>query len=68
MSQIVIIVALVAIVGSLGQALFAMSSGHGDPKKMVRSLTLCIVLSVLLFGTLMLAWHFGWIHPHEGSH
>ena len=68
MSQIVIIVALVAIVGSLGQALFAMSSGHGDPKKMVRSLTLRVGLSVVLFGALMLAWHFGWIHPHEGSH
>ncbi len=63
MTQLIVIVVLVAIVGSLGQALFAMSTGHGDPKKMVRSLTLRVGLSVLLFGALMLAWHFGWITP-----
>jgi hypothetical protein len=68
MNQLVIIIVLVAIVGSLGQALFAMSSGHGDPQKMVRSLTLRIGLSVLLFGALMLAWRLGWITPHQGSH
>jgi hypothetical protein len=64
MTQVVVLVVLVAIVGSLGQALFAMSSGRGDSRRMVRALTLRVGLSVLLFGALMLAWHFGWINPH----
>jgi hypothetical protein len=68
MRELIIVVVLIAIVGSLGQALFAMSSGHGDPQKMVRSLTIRVGLSVLLFGALMLAWHLGWIQPHQGSH
>ena len=67
MSSLVILAVLVAIVGSLAQALFAMSSGHGDSRKMVRSLTLRIGLSVVLFGALMLAWYFGLITPHQGS-
>jgi len=62
--QLVIVLVLVAIVASLGQALFAMSSGRGDSRKMVRALTLRIGLSVLLFGALMLAWYFGLISPH----
>jgi hypothetical protein len=62
--QLVIVLMLFAIVASLGQALFAMSSGRGDSRKMVRALTLRIGLSVLLFGALMLAWYFGLISPH----
>ena len=62
--QLVIVLVLIAIVASLGQALFAMSSGRGDSRKMVRALTLRIGLSVLLFGALMLAWYFGLISPH----
>ena len=64
MTQLVIVLVLIAIVASLGQALFAMSSGRGDSRKMVRALTVRIALSVLLFGALMLAWHFGLISPH----
>jgi hypothetical protein len=36
-----------------------------DGRKMVRSLTWRISLSVALFGMLFLAWHLGWIHPHQ---
>jgi len=62
--QFIIVLMLLAIIASLGQALFAMSSGRGDSRKMVRALTLRIGLSVLLFGALMLAWYFGLISPH----
>jgi len=62
--QFIIVLVLLAIIASLGQALFAMSSGRGDSRKMVRALTLRIGLSVLLFGALMLAWYFGLISPH----
>jgi len=62
--QLIIVLVLLAIIASLGQALFAMSSGRGDSRKMVRALTLRIGLSVLLFGALMLAWYFGLISPH----
>ena len=69
MTQLVIVVVLFAIIASLGQALFAMSSGRGDSRKMVRALTLRIALSVMLFGALMLAWYFGLISPHgAGPH
>ncbi len=63
--RIGVLVVLVAIVVSLGSALFHLSSGKGDPKKMVRALTLRISLSVLLFILLMLGWYLGILHPHE---
>jgi len=63
--KILIIVALFAIVGSLGSALFHLSRGKGeeDSRKMARSLTIRIGLSLALFILLMLAWHAGLIKP-----
>jgi len=66
--KILIVVALVGIVSSLGKALFHMSSGgsdHADHSAMMaRALTVRISLSVALFALLMLAWYFGAIRPH----
>lgn len=62
--KILILGVLVAIVASLGSALFHLSSGKGDSKKMVRALTVRIVLSVVLFLLLFVAWYFGLITPH----
>jgi hypothetical protein len=62
--KLIIIAALFAIIASLGQALFSMSSGHGNSARMVRALTLRIGLSVALFAALMLSWYFGLINPH----
>ncbi len=62
--KILVIVMLVAIVGSLGSALFHLSSGKGDSRKMARALTVRIGLSVVLFILLMLAWYNGLISPH----
>jgi len=54
---------LIAIVASLGSALFHLSRS-GDSAKLVRALTVRIGLSLALFVLLMLAWYFGLISPH----
>lgn len=61
---IVILAVIGFVVFSLGQALFAMSSGPDESGKVVRALTRRITMSVVLFVALMLAWKFGWIQPH----
>ena len=63
--KILIIITLFAIIISLGSALFHLSRGKGDPKKMVRALTIRVGLSVALFILLMLAWYNGLITPHS---
>ena len=65
--KILVIVILFAIVFSLGSALFHMSRGKGDSKKMARALTIRVGLSVVLFILLMLAWYAGLIKP-TGMH
>jgi uncharacterized membrane protein len=66
-----IILMLVLIIGSLGNALYHLSSSkpqdeNRNSAKMVRALTWRIALSVGLFVLLMLAYHQGWIYPHGG--
>jgi hypothetical protein len=65
--KILIIVILFGIVGSLGSALFHLSSGKGDSKKMARALTIRVGLSLILFILLMIAWYNGLITPHGVS-
>jgi cytochrome bd-type quinol oxidase subunit 2 len=62
--KILVIIVLAAIVISLGSALFHLSSGKGDSKKMARALTVRVGLSLVLFILLMAAWAFGLIEPH----
>jgi len=62
--KVLIGVALLAIVASLGQALFAMSSGPNNSARVVRALTVRIALSLALFAALMLGWYFGLIEPN----
>jgi hypothetical protein len=61
--RIAVFLLLAAVIASLGTALFHLSSGKGDSKKMLRALTLRISLSIALFLLLMLGWHMGWITP-----
>jgi len=63
--KVLIGVMLLAIVASLGHALYAMASGPQNSGKMVRALTWRISLSVALFIALLLSWHFGIIEPHQ---
>ena len=66
--KILIVLALVGIVVSLGKALFHMSSGGSDhaghSAMMARALSVRIGLSIALFLLLMIAWYFGGISPH----
>jgi hypothetical protein len=62
--KVLIVLMLVAIVASLGSALFHLSRSGGDSSKMARALTLRVGLSVGLFILLMIAWAAGLITPH----
>lgn len=71
MKQLLIGVAFVAIIASLGSALvFMMRDGSKRPddkdtraRRMWLSLAARIGLSVLLFVCILLAWKLGWIQP-----
>lgn len=62
--RILVVLALVGIVASLGSALFHLMTDKGQSKRMVRALTLRVGLSVALFIALMVAWALGLIQPH----
>jgi cytochrome bd-type quinol oxidase subunit 2 len=62
--KVLVVVMLVAIVASLGSALFHLTRKGGDSQKMFRSLALRVGLSVGLFILLMVAWALGLITPH----
>jgi hypothetical protein len=66
--RILIFGLLAAILASLGTALYHLSTGHGDSKKMLRALTLRISLSIALFVLLMIAWRAGFITPRGLQH
>jgi len=65
LARLFIIGVLIAIIWSLGSALFQLSRGKGDSKKMLHALTWRIGLSVALFLLLLLAWKMGYIRPHN---
>ena len=62
-----VLLAFISIIGSLGSALFFMMKDgqDGKPKSsnMVRSLSLRVGLSIMLFVCILLAWKFGYIQP-----
>jgi hypothetical protein len=62
--KLIVILMLIAIVFSLGSALFHLSRGKGDSGKMVKSLTWRIGLSVVLFLLLLVAYWAGLLQPH----
>ena len=66
--KLAVVVVLLAIIASLGTALYHLATDRGDSKKMVRSLTLRVGLSIALFLLLMIAWRLGYIHPHGIEH
>jgi hypothetical protein len=65
--EILIVVLLMSIVGSLGHALSSMASaapGIERSERMAQALTVRIALSAALFAVLLVGYHFGWIQPH----
>jgi hypothetical protein len=61
--RILIFAAMAAIVLSLGTALVHLTRG-GNSQRLLRALTVRIVLSLALFFLIMVAWWFGLIHPN----
>ena len=62
--KLLIVLTLLAIIVSLGKALFSMSSGPEHSTRVVQALSWRIGLSVALFVSLLVSYHFGWIAPH----
>jgi cytochrome bd-type quinol oxidase subunit 2 len=64
--RVIVLIALAAIVVSLGSALYHLSRGTPkDSAKMARALTVRIALSIALFVLIMIAWYAGLITPHS---
>lgn len=63
--KIVVVGVLLAIVASLGNALYHMSAGPEHSAQTVRALTWRISLSLALFLVLLGGWYFGLINPNE---
>lgn len=59
--KLFIVAALVAIIGSLGSALFSMTKPGGASRRTVNALTLRVALSVGLVVILVLSWQLGWM-------
>ena len=59
------VIALLAVVVSLGQAFFAMTSGPQNSGRVLKALTVRISISVALFVMLMVGWKLGWIEPNS---
>jgi uncharacterized membrane protein SpoIIM required for sporulation len=67
MFKIPVILLLVAIVFSLFEGMYYLSKDDGKRNKtrVVRALTVRIVLSFVLFSMLIAGYFFGWIEPHS---
>ncbi|MFT3719369.1 twin transmembrane helix small protein [Pseudorhodoferax sp.] len=63
------LVAFIAIIGSLGAALYFMLRGGTDadgaprPNHMPRALAVRVGLSILLFLCILVGWKLGYLHP-----
>ncbi len=64
LTKIIVVLFLLAIIGSLGSGLYYLVKDKGSSDRTVRALTVRISLSVLLFILLMLAYASGLLQPH----
>jgi hypothetical protein len=62
--KIYIFLLLILIIASLASGLFFLAKDDSGSKRLVTSLTFRIILSVLLFVSLIIGYSFGWITPH----
>ena len=60
-----LVVVLLVVIFSLGQALYFMMTDKDDDKRTVWALTRRIGLSLLLIGMVALGIWMGWLHPHD---
>lgn len=61
--KIIIALAFILILGSLGSALFFMMRDKGKSNRTVHALALRVGLSIVLFLMLLGAYKMGWIQP-----
>ncbi len=62
--KFLIVLVLLGILASLGSALFYLMRDKDGSSRVLRALTIRIVLSVILFLVLMAAWYAGLIEPN----
>lgn len=62
-----IAILLVAVIISLGSALSSMTSPDDRSARMLRALTVRVVLSIALVIVLVISWKFGLVEPHAGG-
>ena len=63
-TEIVILAILSLIIVSLFSGMFFLLRDRGQSTRMVKALTVRIVLSLVLFALLMIGYWAGWLHPH----
>lgn len=65
--KILVAIAFIAILASLGSALYYMMRGSKDDAKkssnMVKALALRVGLSIVLFVCILVAWKLGYVQP-----
>jgi len=61
--KILVPIAFILILGSLGSAFFYLMRDQGKSNRTVKSLTLRVGFSIILFVLILVAHHFGLIQP-----
>lgn len=64
LTKIIVVLFLLAIIGSLFSGLFYLMKDKGTSERTVKALTLRVSLSVLLFILLMIGFATGVLQPH----
>ncbi len=62
--KVALVVVLLVVIFSLGQALYFMMTDKDDDRRTVWALTRRISLSLVLIGMVALGIWMGWLHPH----
>lgn len=60
--RFLVLVFVAFILFSLFSALYFMLKDKGSSTRTVKALTIRVILSIVLFAMLLLAFHFGWIN------
>jgi heme/copper-type cytochrome/quinol oxidase subunit 4 len=61
--KIIVVIAFILILGSLGSALFFLMKDKGKSDRTVKALTMRVGFSIALFILLLLAYKLGYIQP-----
>ena len=63
--RIIIVIAFIGIIVSLGSALVFLVRDHGNKNRTVNALTVRVGLSVALFLFILFSYWMGWIEPRS---